>query len=168
MAAVADRIGVTKPVLYACFASRHELIDAMLEREERLLLAGVLGALGSRANTDDPEPLLVAGFQALLEAVEQRAGSWRLVFAPEPDPAVAERFGRAHRLVAERVAAVMEPVLTASGTRDVQRKLPVLVELFMAAGDGAVRALIGQADEWTTADLGEFVGRTVFRAFNGA
>ena len=40
MQAVADEAGVTKPVVYACFASKDELFRALLRREEERILGG--------------------------------------------------------------------------------------------------------------------------------
>jgi AcrR family transcriptional regulator len=165
---VAERMSVTTPVVYACFGSREELLLALLEREERRLLEGVLAALPPEPSLDDPQRLLVEGFQALLATVAEHPGSWRIVFAAAPDPAVAERFGRARALVAGRVAQLMEPMLVAAGTEDIERKLPVLVELFMGAGESAVRALVEEGQAWTPEELGEFVGLLVLRALRAA
>src|SRR5271167_325410 len=39
MDAIADAAGVTKPVIYACFASKAELFGALLDREEQRMFA---------------------------------------------------------------------------------------------------------------------------------
>lgn len=168
MTAVAEHLGVTKPVVYACFATRDELLAALLDREERRLLDGVLGALPDRPSFEDPKRLLIEGFQALLRTVAARPDSWRIVFAANADPAIAQRFGRGRALVARQVAELMRPALQRWGTKDVARKLPVLVEMFMSTGEAAVRTLLRSGEEWSTAELGEFVGRTLFRALRGA
>lgn len=166
MAAVAERMGVTRPVVYACFPTRGALLEALLEREERRLLDGVLGALPGRPSMDDPEKLVIEGFQALLTGVTAAADSWRILFDARPDPAVAARFDRARSLVAAEVTRQMRPALRAWGTADAERKLPVLVDLFMSAGESAVRSLLGS--DWNPAELGELYGRTVYAALRGA
>ncbi len=164
MEAVAQRLGVTRPVVYACFASREELLAALLRREEKKLFDGVLSALPRVPDFSHPERLMVQGFQALLTVVAQHADSWRLVFAADADPAIADRYGEARRRVAARVGQLMRPALQARGVTDLPRKLPVLVETFMSMGDGAVRALLHSEGRWTPQDLGAYVGRMVLAA----
>lgn len=174
MDAVAQALGVTRPVIYACYASREELLTALLAREEEKLFAGVLAALPRSPSFRDPERLLIEGFRALLSTVAAHADSWQLVFAADPDPAIADRYGQARRIVATRVAELMAPGLATHGVTDIARKLPVLVELFMSIGDGAVRALLQgsrNADtraHWSPEDLGEFVGRIAWGALQRA
>src|SRR4051794_13070334 len=81
MAAVAERMSVTRPVVYACYADRAALLGALLAREERRLLDEVLSALPAKPSVDDPERLVIEGFQALLSGVAGAADSWRLIFA---------------------------------------------------------------------------------------
>lgn len=164
MTSVAEHLGVTKPVVYACFATRDELLFALLQREERRLLDGVLAALPEAPRFDDPRRLLIDGFRALFKTVGERPDSWRIVFAAGPDPAVADRFLRARALVAEQVAGLLRPALERWGVTDIDRKLPVLTEIFMGAAEGAVRVSLRSDSDWSTEELGEFVGNTVFRA----
>lgn len=92
IAAVADRMKVTRPVVYACFADRVELIEALLRREEDLMLAGVMAAL-PRRRVEADEAVFVEGFRALLHTATARPDAWRLLYG-NPDPAVASSFGR--------------------------------------------------------------------------
>ncbi len=168
MEAVAQQLGVTKPVVYSCFTSREELLTALLAREEARLFEGVMAALPHWPDFTQPEQVLRLGFQALLRAAADNKDSWRLIFATSVDPTIAEHYGRARRLVAKRVAELMPPALEALNTEDIARKLPVLVELFMSLGDGAVRALLQGNGEWTPEDLGTFIGHIVLGAFQKA
>ena len=168
MEAVAQGMGVTKPVVYACFASREELLTALLAREEQRLFGGVIAALPERPSFDKPERLLVEGFQALLKGVASHADSWQLVFAANPDAAVADRYKQARALVAKQVGTLMAPGLRAWGVKEVPRKLPVLVEFFMSAGDGAVRTLVSGEGGWSADELGALVGRIVYGALRKA
>lgn len=168
IASVAERMKVTRPVVYSCYPTRDALLDALLEREEKRLLDGVLAALPAQPSMEDPRRLMIEGFQALLTAVQESSDSWRVVFASDPDPTVAVRFGRARSLVAAQVGLLMEPALIAWGTEDVKRKLPVLVELFMSASESAVRSLLDPAGDWSPGELGELFGRTIYAALRGA
>lgn len=166
MAAIAERMRVTRPVVYACFADRVELIDALIQREEGYLVSGVLEVVTPR-DVDAGETVFVEGFRALLAKAAGRPDAWRLVYG-NPDPAVADSFGRGRALVVERCTELLRPTLRAWGTEDADRKLPVLVEQWVSTGEGAVRALLADEGNWTPQELGAFVGAAVYRALRQA
>lgn len=167
MQAVAAALRVTKPVVYACFPSRDALLEALLEREEERLVTAVMAALPQQLNPDDPDTMFRDGFTALLRVVVAHPRSWHLVLA-HPDPTVTERYGRGRARVAARVEDLMRLGLSRRGVTDVDKKLPVLVELFMAAGDTAVRAMNEAREKWTPEDLGALMGRMVLAALRAA
>ncbi|KAA0021646.1 TetR/AcrR family transcriptional regulator [Antrihabitans cavernicola] len=165
--AVADKLNVTRPVVYSCFGDRVELIKAMLRREEQYLLFGAIAALPrGRVNAD--EQVFVDGFRALLTTVAERPESWRIVFDADPDPAVANLFGRGRSVVADSFARGIKPTLEFWQTKDIERKLPVLIEHFMSASEGAVRSLLNESNDWSAVELAEFIGPAVYRAFRHA
>ncbi|MBF6175400.1 TetR/AcrR family transcriptional regulator [Nocardia blacklockiae] len=166
IAAVAERMNVTRPVVYACYADRVELIDALLQREESYLISGIIDAL-PRRRVEADEEVFVEGFRALLETVAARPETWKLLYG-NPDPAVAGSFGRGRKLAVERCTRRLRPTLHAWGTADAERKLPALVELWVSAGEGAVRTLLAGDGAWTPQDLGAFVGAAVYRALRDA
>jgi AcrR family transcriptional regulator len=168
MEAVAQALGVTKPVVYACYGSREELVDALLEREEARLVEAVVAALPQTLDLADPSRMFADGFEALLNVVTEHPSSWELVLAAQPDPVAARRYGKARARVAVRVLELMELGLSQGGTQDLARKLPFLVELFMCAGDAAVRTIAQQPGTWTAKTLGAFVGRVVHAALSSA
>lgn len=166
--AVAERLGVTRPVVYSCFADRIEMIEALLAREEAYLLDTALNALHS-ARGEDPEAVFVTGFQALLRAVADRPDAWRIVFRANPDPALADRFALARQTVSDSATRWIGPALKAWWNMPgLKRKLPALVELFMSSCEAAMRCLLDDSNSWTPDELGEFFGRAMFRAFEGA
>ena len=77
-------------------------------------LAAFLAAIANSVigSSEDPSTL-VEGFQALLKGVASHADSWQLVFAANPDPAVADRYKQARALVAKQVGTLMAPGLRA-------------------------------------------------------
>ncbi|HKY92915.1 MAG TPA: TetR/AcrR family transcriptional regulator [Nevskiaceae bacterium] len=168
MESVADAVGVTKPAVYACFASREDLLAALLTREEQRLVAGVLSALPAELDLRDPERLMVEGFRALLTVVESHADSWRLVLASETDPAVAQRYREARKLVAGRVAFLMNDWLRRRRIRDAARRSPVLVEAFMSLCESAIHAMLDNPRDWTADELGAYYGRLALGAFQNA
>lgn len=166
--AVAQYLGVTRPVVYSCFRDRVALIEALVEREGERLLADALAALHS-ARGDDPEAVFVHGYQAFLDVVADWPDAWRLLFSAAPDPAVADQFRRSRRVMADSATQWLRPALTAWwDVTDLDHKLPVLVELFMSSCEAAARSLLDHPDDWTTQELGELYGRMICRALSVA
>jgi AcrR family transcriptional regulator len=166
--AVAERLNVTRPVIYSCFADRVELLHALLDRESAILLADATEAL-RHGHPEGDEAVFVAGFQALLAAVDRRPDPWRLMMSADPDPAVAEHFHSNRTAIADQFGKLLQPALKHWGTINPERKLPVLVEQFMSACEGAVRTLLRDSGhDWSPGTLGELIGSAVYRAFRAA
>lgn len=168
MESIAAAIGVTKPAVYACYASREELLGALLDREEARLFAGVMAALPPSVDLTDPERLMTDGFQALLKVVVDHTDSWRLLLAAEGDPGVGQRYRENRKRVAARVAFLMGDWLRRRRIRDAARRLPVLVEAFMALCESAIRAMLERPADWTFEELGTYYGRLALGAFQNA
>lgn len=165
---IAERLGVTRPVVYSCFADRVTLIEALVERERNVIVQGLLDALHA-ARGDDPEAAFVAGYRALLRTVEQHPDTWRLIFASNPDPSVAGVIATARQEMAVSATRWIGPALDNWwGTAELGRKLPVLIELFMSSSEAASRSLLDPENDWTADDLGEFYGRIICSAFRAA
>lgn len=167
--AVANRMSVTRPVVYSCFADRVELVNALLARESKALEVSLLDALHSTGGISDPEEAFVHGFQALLATAADLPDAWRLLLVGEPDPAVSARFQEARASVRQHVTTWITPATRNWWhTVDLDRKVPVLIDFFMASCESAIRSLIIEGNNWQPAELGDFVGRAVYRAFRGA
>ncbi|MFG1793539.1 TetR/AcrR family transcriptional regulator [Nocardia sp. NPDC049149] len=90
IAAVAERGGVTRPVVYDSFASRDELLYELIDRERARMLAVVerslLGVESPTQATDiaevDTTAALSGGLARFLDEVRAEPGSWRLVYFP--------------------------------------------------------------------------------------
>lgn len=74
---IADRAGVSKPVLYQHFPSKLELYLALLDRAIDSLLAGVRQALDS---TTDNKARVTATIHMYFHYVSDQGGAFRLVF----------------------------------------------------------------------------------------
>lgn len=165
---VAERLGVTRPVVYSCFADRVALIEALVERERDVMVAGLLDALHT-ARGDDPQAAFTAGYRRMLHLVTEHPDTWRLLFAANPDPSVAKAITEARQAVAASATRWIGPALQRWWQpTDLERKLPVLVELFMSAGEAASRSLLDGETDWTADDLGAFYGRIICSAFHAA
>lgn len=166
--AIADRLNVTRPVVYACFADRVEIITALLERETEALRGALVAALEA-ARGEKRQSAFVAGYQSLLRCVAERPDSWRVVFSAGPDPAVAGRFVRVRTQMADLTAAMIGPALTRWWHIDnADAKLPVLIEFFISSCEAAVRSLLDTATPWGADELGELYGRMMYTAFSSA
>lgn len=165
--AIAEHLGVTRPVVYACFPDRIELIKALLAREEHALLTSVLDAYPTPGHLRTHDAF-VRGMQALLRAVAAQPDTWRTLYCCHPGPDVADLFGRGRRRVAAQFAQLIEPDLDRWQTDDVERKLPVLVDLFVSMGEAAVRRLLAADNSYTADELGELVGKAAYRAIRHA
>ena len=168
LSAIAERMRVSRPVVYSCFSDRIELLEALLAREGEEMLTATLEALHS-ARGDAPEAAFVAGYRALLTVVAGRPQSWRLIFVSSPEPAVADRFEQARRVVAQCAAQWLAPALQRWWQMDdLDRKLPVITELFMSSCEAAVRLLLDKDNDWSIDALATFFGACMCRAFRGA
>lgn len=168
MDAIARSIKVSRPVVYSCFASREDLLNALLKRELNTLIQGAMAALPGKPIYKNLEQVMISGFQALLKVVETHQASWALIFQSEPDPIVAEAYAVNKRRITQRVAQLMEPGLQQAGVEDVPRKLPILVNLFMSICDAAVHSLIHDENDWSADELGHYFGRLTARTFESA
>ena len=165
MEGIAVAAGVTKPVVYRCYPGKEELFRALLEREERKLLAEVEAAMPSHLDPTDFEAALAAGFGALFAAAAAEPDSWRVVFVSEhgSEPAVTRRVRRARAAVVERLTAMAESMLAGMGVADAARKAPVLSEVVASIAESGVRLLLADGREWTPGDLATYLARVVSR-----
>lgn len=166
---LATEMGVTRPVIYACFRDRVELLSALLDREQAELTESVLVALHASGGATTPESAFVDGFSALMASAAERPGSWRLLLQGEPDLALSHRLAAARDVVTHEATAWIRPAMVRWWqTEDLDRKLPILIEWFMASCESGIRSLLDDGNDWGPDDLGQFLGRAVFRAFAGA
>ncbi|HVL85710.1 MAG TPA: TetR/AcrR family transcriptional regulator, partial [Pseudonocardia sp.] len=75
---VAERIGVTKPVLYTHFGSKEGLLLACIARARAELLAAVAAAAGS---ADTPEEMLRRGTRAFFDFLDAQGPAWTLLYS---------------------------------------------------------------------------------------
>jgi AcrR family transcriptional regulator len=103
---IAERAGVSKPVLYQHFPGKLELYLALLDENTDLLIATVREAL---ASTTDNRQRVTATFGAFFDFVGGEGGAFRLVFESDlgNDPAVRQRLDRSGRECAELISQVI-------------------------------------------------------------
>jgi AcrR family transcriptional regulator len=165
MEAVAKAAGVTKPVVYACFASKEELFEALLEREEARVLQTIQASLPADANVEDPEPLLIDGLTAFLRAVAASPDAYRVIFLGEgATAAIAQRIQRQRSAQVEAVAALSFAWLAGRDTRvDAEAAARLFATVVVGLAESGARAMLSDSQTWTPERLGRMLGRMAAR-----
>jgi AcrR family transcriptional regulator len=103
---IADRAGVSKPVLYQHFPGKLDLYLALLDNACDQMVANVRTALES---TTDNKERVAATTEAFYAYVADPGGAFRLVFESDltNEPAVRERVERVTLLCADAIAEVI-------------------------------------------------------------
>jgi AcrR family transcriptional regulator len=162
MAAIAARAGVSKPVLYECYANKDDVLRALLDREEGRLMSATQAALP----VDDAHGLratVAASYEAFFDAVLAHPVSWRIVVdAQRVMPAAIEsRYHQARELFVEQIADLVRR-LTPTGRELSDAEARVLAANFAGLAEDNASLLLRQEpgpDAWTPATLSEFVTR---------
>ncbi len=164
MQAIADRAGVTKPVVYACFPGKDELFRALLAREEARILGEIQAAFAG-ADLADPERTLVHVYTGFLRAVAASPDVYRLIFLGEGggNMAVARRIQRGRELQIDALAELARGWLAAPrGKRsavEIERTARLLGYAIAGLAESGARLLLSEADGWTPETLGAELGR---------
>jgi AcrR family transcriptional regulator len=103
---IAERAGVSKPVLYQHFPGKQDLYLALLDESVDLLVEAVTGAVRS---TNDNRQRVNATFAAYFGYVAEHKGTFKLVFESDfsSDPAVRARLEEATRVCADLISQVI-------------------------------------------------------------
>ena len=103
---IAERAGVSKPVLYQHFPGKLDLYLALLDQACDQVVSGVREALES---TDVNKERVAATTEAFYKYVANAGGAFRLVFESDltSEPAVRERVDRVTLQCAESIAEVI-------------------------------------------------------------
>jgi AcrR family transcriptional regulator len=161
MQAIADRAGVTKPVVYACFPGKDELFRALLGREEDRILAEIQGAFAT-ADLSDPETTLTQGFTGFLRAVDHSPDVYKLIFMGEGggNAAVAGRIRRGRQAQVDRLTLLAKGWLDTGEQRaETERTARLLGYAIAGLAESGARLLLSGEDGWTPETLGRELGR---------
>ena len=104
---IADRAGVSKPVLYQHFPGKLDLYLALLEEHAEAMVAAVREALDS---TTDNKLRVAATIEAYFRFVDEDGGAFRLVFESDltNQPEVRERVEGTTLACAELISEVIQ------------------------------------------------------------
>ncbi|CRZ17564.1 TetR/AcrR family transcriptional regulator [Mycolicibacterium neworleansense] len=161
MGNIARRMGVTRPVVYACYPGRGEVLAALLDRETDEVMASLFELLPPQ-RTGSIEQLFVDGFRALGSTVRERPDSWRIMFGADPDPVLTAAIVAGRERIRGQLATAMRPLLQRWQVADVDATLPMLVEVFLAICETAVRKML--ADDGEPELVAETFGKAAYRA----
>jgi len=116
---IAERAGVSKPVLYQHFPGKLDLYLALLDTHADALVARVRSAMDT---TTDNKVRVTNAMQAYYDFVDVEGEAYRLVFESDlrNDPAVRERVERASR---ECMVAIADTITADTGVRREQAEL---------------------------------------------
>jgi AcrR family transcriptional regulator len=159
MEAVARAAGVSKPVVYSCFASKDELFTELLRREEARVLTEIAAALPRGGDLADAERVLTDGFTAFLRAVAASPEAYRVVFLGEGggNAAVAHRVQRGRQLQVDAVTELAKGWLGERAHAD--RVARLIAQLVVGLAESGARAMLSDPDAFTPEELGGQLGR---------
>jgi AcrR family transcriptional regulator len=139
--AVANRAGISRPIVYGHFGDLTGLLEAMLEREGALALSQLAAVLPDPASPSDPPQALRDALRGYLEAVRSDPITWRLVLMP-PEGApelLRDRINRGRDAVIAALASYVESGGSgAGGSPDPE----LTARLLSAVADEAARLLL--------------------------
>ena len=170
MDAIAAAAGVSKPVVYDCFASKDELFTAMLDREEARVLRETEAALRTSGGATDPEGALIRGFEAFLTAVAESPDIYRVVFLGEGggNEVVAGRIARGLERQAQLAATItrrwVDGLAEIEDEAEAEAVAQLLGQTIVGLAQVGARTLLRDPERWTPASLAEKLGRMVWAA----
>jgi AcrR family transcriptional regulator len=155
MQAIADAAGVSKPVLYSCFASKDELFVELLRREERKLWHLVEDAVPVPGALGDKEELLCHGLAALLRAVEAQPDAFRIIYLQRHGE---NRIEVGRRRWERRMAEVL-----VAWTAMPDREARVFGRLLVAAAEIGFRVQLEEPGQWEPTALAAYLAQVLMR-----
>lgn len=164
MNAIAAAAGVTKPVVYDCFPGKEALFEALLEREERLLMNAIAERLANERDTRDLERMISRGYTAVFEAAAERPAAWKLVFAgADRTGSETSHEARARRSIVQRLSMLIDQPLAELGVRNAQVKAVLMAELLASVAEGCMRQINENPETWKPEEMGPMLGRLIAR-----
>ena len=135
---VAERAGVTKPVLYQHFESKRELYQALLDEVGARLLGAISAAT---SGTVDGREQTELGFRAYFRWVAEDHDAFQLLYGGGSRR--DEEFSRAVRRVTAEAAAAIAPLIAAD--IDDEHRL-TLAHALVGLAEGASRRLVERGE----------------------
>jgi AcrR family transcriptional regulator len=155
MQAIADAAAVSKPVLYSCYASKEELFDELMAREERKLWHMVEDSVPTPGALGDKEDLLHFGLAALLRAVVEAPDAFRVIYLQRHGETRIEQ-GRRHW--EQRMGEVL-----AAWTLLPDRESALMGRMLVALAELGFRVLLEEPGQWEPDALAAYLAGVVMQ-----
>jgi AcrR family transcriptional regulator len=155
MQTIADAAGVSKPVLYSCYASKEELFDELMAREERKLWHMVEDSVPAPGALGDKQDLLRFGLAALLRAVVEAPDAFRVIYLQRHGETRIEQ-GRRHW--EQRMGEVL-----AAWTPLPDRETALMGRMLVALAELGFRVLLEEPGQWEPDALAAYLAGVVMR-----
>jgi AcrR family transcriptional regulator len=168
MDAIARAAGVTKPVIYACFAGKAELFGALLDREEQRMFAQFGAAFATGAEPGDLESMLVAGFTAMLQAVSDTPETYRvaLLGGGDADTLIDARLRRGREHLVAQLAELARLWLDGRiPAPHLDGNAQFAAQTLAGVGEAGLLTMLTSPDRWTPEALGRALGRFTAAGF---
>lgn len=158
---IAERAGVSKPVLYQHFPGKFDLYLALIEEHTAELVSRVRDALRS---TSDNKQRVPAAFGAYFDFVEHEGEAFRLVFESDlrTRPEVRERLEGATRTCADLVAQVI-----ADDTGVAPESARLLAYGLVGSAESSARYWLGTQHSMPKQEAVELLARLAWRGISG-
>ena len=158
--AVAQRAGVTRPVIYDMFGDLEQLILALIDKAELTALGPLLQIVDIEPGDEaDPEQFLLDSVGTFLHAVKADPRTWRLVLMPPRGTSreLRERIRRSRRLIADHVTRLLDwGVPRRGGPAGLDH--PLAARVIVAAGEDAARLMLAHPRRFTPERLTKLTG----------
>jgi AcrR family transcriptional regulator len=134
--AVAQRVGVTRPVVYSAFENLNDLLVTLLEKHERATMDYVRQAVKDEG--DGPGQLIRRAMNGLLTSIAENPAGWRVILAAD-DSGAPEEVRRRYRRGRANVTQLLANALRESlGPSEVDTELLAEVVITLSARGGTL------------------------------
>jgi len=146
---IAREAGVSKPVVYACFATKDDLFVALIEREERRVLGEIARALPRSAGAD-PRSAMADGLAGFLRAVAANPDAYRLILLGDGGvPAVvAARIRTGREMQVDAITGLVAAWMQLRGLPADADATRLVAYAIVGATEGAARAVLTEPERF--------------------
>lgn len=158
MAAIAERAGVTKPVIYDSFANKDELFDALRDSERDRIMSVMVGALPESPQVD-LEASVISALVALLRYVRSEPEAFRaIVFGEGASGEAALRIQQQRDGYIEMIAVMLEDWGRSPAERP-RPEVELIAHTLVGAAEGVARAVMNDPDRFDPEASARLIGR---------
>jgi AcrR family transcriptional regulator len=146
---IAAEAGVSKPVVYACFATKEELFLALLAHEEQRVLGEIAAALPARPDLD-PRRALEDGLRGFLAAVARNPDAYRLILLGDggvPE-SVATRIRVGRRAQIDAITGLVDAWARMRDMPESPDVTRLVAYALVGATEGAARAVLSEPERF--------------------